>query len=95
MTLQKRDNEGFAIPPALIIFLIILGAGFGVCVVFAVVGMHSDPHDPDRWQKRRPDQDAYMREVRERNHFKLESMSMRGLHAPRNQNLAHAPMSPR
>ena len=68
MYLQKRDgNMGFDIAPALIIFLVILGAGALVCCGFAVARfMGGEPEDESSRFHRTPEQDSYMREVRER-----------------------------
>jgi hypothetical protein len=95
MALQKRDNMGYQIHPSLIVLLVILGAGFCVCVAFAIYQNLGEQHDPDRWQKRRPEQDAYMRIVRERNWLRLEAINRRNLYPPTNGNMAHAPISPR
>ncbi|KAF2026222.1 hypothetical protein EK21DRAFT_74590 [Setomelanomma holmii] len=92
--LQKRDNMGFAISPALIIFLVILGAGFMVCCGFAVVRFYGGDIDQNQYVRRNPEQDAYMRKVRERNWNKLPRLGVRPIHRPSNANMAHAPMSP-
>ncbi|CAO2652359.1 Nn.00g006420.m01.CDS01 [Neocucurbitaria sp. VM-36] len=95
MYLQKRDNMGFQIAPALIIFLVILGAGGLVCCGFAIYRFHSgDVEDTSRWNNRSPEQDAYMREVRERNWGKVQRIGVRNLYGPPRGDLAHAPMSP-
>tara|TARA_R110002003_G_scaffold244_1_gene17405 strand:+ start:9812 stop:10123 length:312 start_codon:yes stop_codon:yes gene_type:complete len=93
--LQKRDNMGFAISPALIIFLVILGAGFLVCCGFAIVRFYGDDADQNQYTRRDPAQDAYMREVRERNWNKLPRLGARQVYPNSNPNMAHAPMSPR
>jgi hypothetical protein len=95
MALQKRDNMGYQIHPSLIVLLVILGAGFCVCVAFAIYQNLGAPHNPDMWQKRRPEQDAYMRDVRERNWLRLEATNRRNIYPPTTQNIAHAPISPR
>ncbi|KAF2241221.1 hypothetical protein BU26DRAFT_404012, partial [Trematosphaeria pertusa] len=64
--LEKRDNMGFAIPPAAIILLVMLGAAFLVCMGFAVARFLVDDKD-DTWTRRPVAQDDYMREVRARN----------------------------
>ncbi|KAF2827857.1 hypothetical protein CC86DRAFT_369080 [Ophiobolus disseminans] len=83
---------GFAISPALIIFLVILGGGALVCCCFAVYRFWGDDADQNQYTSRSPQQDKYMREVRERNWNKLPRYQGRNLHAP--SNLAHAPISP-
>ncbi|KAF1914693.1 hypothetical protein BDU57DRAFT_301596 [Ampelomyces quisqualis] len=94
MALAKRDNMGYAMPPPLIVFLCILGAGFAVCIGFAIFRFYGDSGNSDIWQKRRPDQDAYMREVRERNWYRLSGITGQNIYAAPNQDMAHAPMSP-
>jgi len=94
MYLQKRNgNMGFDIAPALIIFLVILGAGALVCCGFAVYRFYGgEPEDDSRRFHRSPEQDSYMREVRERSWRKLPQL---GMPKPYYQsNLGHAPMSP-
>lgn len=94
LLLQKRDNMGFQIAPSLIIFLVILGAGALVCCGFAVFRFYSDADDDASRFTRSPEQDAYMREVRERSWAKLPKLG-----APKGayyaDQHAHAPMSPR
>ena len=94
MALAKRDNMGYAMAPPLIVLLCILGAGFAVCIGFAIFRFYYD-HDPDSWQKRNHEQDAYMREVRERNWLRLERITGNHIYSAPHQNMAHAPMSPR
>jgi hypothetical protein len=95
MALQKRNNMGYQIHPSLIVLLVILGAGFCVCVAFAIYQNLGERHNPDMWQKRRPEQDAYMRDVRERNWLRMEATNTRNMYPPTTQNMAHAPISPR
>lgn len=74
MYLDKRDNMGFQIAPALIIFLVILGGGGLVCCGFAVMRLWSGDEAQDTgFMKRSVEQDRYMREVRERTWGKLPS----------------------
>jgi hypothetical protein len=95
MPLQKRDNMGFAVPPWAIILLVMLGGGFAVCCGFAMFRFYYDYDEGNKF-KRRPEQDAYMREVRERSWLELSRRTGgRGLYTPRIQNMAHAPISPR
>lgn len=95
MVLHKRDNMGFQMAPSLIIFLVILGAGGAVCCGFAIFRFYSgDPADDTRFN-RSAEQDAYMREVRERTFRKLPNLAMRGPSYFPNGNLSHAPISPR
>ncbi|KAF1844135.1 uncharacterized protein K460DRAFT_286883 [Cucurbitaria berberidis CBS 394.84] len=96
MYMQKRDNMGFQIAPALIIFLVILGAGFLICCGFAVYRSYHAAEDDPSWSARSPEQDAYMREVRERNWGRFSKPGGQNLAGPSfNRNMAHAPMSPR
>jgi hypothetical protein len=95
MGLTKRDNMGFAIPPWLIIFLVMLGGGFAVCCGFAMFRFYYD-YEEDNKFSRKPDQDAYMREVRERNWNDMSKRTGgRHLYPPPHQSMAHAPISPR
>jgi hypothetical protein len=97
MYLQKRNgNMGFDIAPALIIFLVILGAGALVCCGFAVYRFYGgEPEDESSRFHRSPEQDSYMREVRERSWRKLPELGMPKPFYHSNGNLGHAPMSPR
>ncbi|KAH7401243.1 hypothetical protein BKA66DRAFT_564899 [Pyrenochaeta sp. MPI-SDFR-AT-0127] len=86
---------GFEIAPALIIFLVIIGAGGMVVCGFAVFRFYGgDIEDESSWNSRTPEQDAYMREVRERNWGKFAKVQVQNFHGPSNRHLAHAPMSP-
>lgn len=72
MYLDKRDNMGFQIAPALIIFLVILGAGALVVCGFAVMRFWGgDDAQDTSYMNRSVEQDRYMREVRERTWGKL------------------------
>ncbi|XP_014553424.1 hypothetical protein COCVIDRAFT_107720 [Bipolaris victoriae FI3] len=95
VVLQKRDNMGFNLAPALIIFLVILGAGGLVCCGFAIFRFYGkDPDSEASLYNRSPEQDAYMREVRERNWSRLPQLGMmKGVNYSQQQH-AHAPMSP-
>jgi hypothetical protein len=64
MYLEKRDS--FSIAPALIIFLVILGAGALLCCGFAVMRFYGDDTQDTSHLNRSVEQDRYMREVRER-----------------------------
>jgi hypothetical protein len=67
MYIDKRDNMGFQVAPALIIFLVILGAGALVICGFAVMRFWGGDVQQDMsYQHRSVEQDRYMREVRER-----------------------------
>lgn len=92
--LSKRDNMGFALAPSLIIFLVILGGGALVCIGFAVYRFWGDELEHQQFKSRTPEQDQYMREVRERNWSKIPRMG-RNVYRPSHQNMAHAPMSMR
>jgi hypothetical protein len=96
MYLDKRDgNMGFSIAPALIIFLVILGAGALVCCGFAVYRTYGGaPEDDSTRFHRSPEQDSYMREVRERSWRKLPQLGVPKVFSS-NTNLNHAPLSPR
>ncbi|KZM26219.1 hypothetical protein ST47_g2644 [Ascochyta rabiei] len=72
MYLGKRDNMGFQMAPALIIFLVILGAGALVVCGFAVMRFWGGDEEKDTgYMNRSVEQDRYMREVRERTWGKL------------------------
>lgn len=95
MAIQKRDNMGFALAPPLIIFLVILGSGFLVCCFFAIFRFYGEEPEQHHWQKRSHEQDTYMREVRDRNRIRMARPGGRHLYQPPNQDLAHAPATPR
>ncbi|CAA9960754.1 hypothetical protein CFE70_004129 [Pyrenophora teres f. teres 0-1] len=82
----------FQIAPTLIVFLVILGAGALVCCGFAVYRFFGEPDDDSQFN-RSAEQDAYMREVRERTFRTLPNMPLKGPYFP-NGNLSHAPISP-
>ena len=87
---------GFQVAPTLIIFLVILGAGLMLCCGLAIVRLYggdieTDPH----WAARSPQQDAYMREVRERNWGKLPIGTLRNLYSSSKMDISHAPMASR
>jgi hypothetical protein len=87
---------GFQMAPSLIIFLVILGAGALVCCGFAVFRFYGgDIEDDSTRFKRNPEQDQYMREVRERTWRKLPRLGGRDLYNYGDRIMAHAPMSPR
>lgn len=71
MYLDKRDNMGFQVAPALIIFLVILGGGALVCCGFAIYRFYGPETPDDNFMHRSVEQDRYMREVRERTWGKL------------------------
>lgn len=72
MYIDKRDNMGFQVAPALIIFLVILGAGALVICGFAVMRFWGGDEEQDTsYMNRSVEQDRYMREVRERTWGKL------------------------
>lgn len=66
MYLGKRDNMGFQIAPALIIFLVILGAGALVVCGSVVMRFWGGEAQDTSYTHRSVEQDRYMREVRER-----------------------------
>jgi len=84
---------GFAIAPALIIFLVIVGGGAMVCIGFAIYRFYGEDLNHNSWKNRTPEQDAYMREVRERNWKKLPKTGRGKVYRPSHQDMAHAPMS--
>jgi hypothetical protein len=87
---------GFQMAPSLIIFLVILGAGALVCCGFAVFRFYGgDIEDDSSRFKRTPEQDQYMREVRERTWHKLPKLGVRDPYKYSNRSMAHAPTSPR
>ncbi|KAL5115688.1 hypothetical protein ACEQ8H_006400 [Pleosporales sp. CAS-2024a] len=95
LVLSKRGNMGFGIPPWLIILLVILGGGFAVCCGYALFRFYHDPGDEARAYARRPEQDAYMREVRERHYYQMSRRLGAHYSLPaQHQHLAHAPLSP-
>ncbi|EDU43249.1 hypothetical protein PtrSN002B_002265 [Pyrenophora tritici-repentis] len=94
MFLHKRDNMGFQIAPTLIIFLTILGAGGLVCCGFAIFRFFGGEPDDETRFNRSAEQDAYMREVRERTFRTLPNFALRGPSYYPNGNLSHAPISP-
>ncbi|KAF2660021.1 hypothetical protein K491DRAFT_775033 [Lophiostoma macrostomum CBS 122681] len=66
--LAKRDsNMGYAIPPTVIVLLIIFGAACVVACAFAVYQLFGNSMNAENWGVRTPEQDEYMREVRHRN----------------------------
>lgn len=95
MYLGKRDNQGFAIAPTLIVFLVILGAGALVICGSAVMRFYGEngEDDSDRYN-RTPEQDSYMREVRDRNWSKLPNLVHQKQRSQPNSQLAHAPITP-
>lgn len=96
MELHKRDNMGFQLAPSLIIFFVIIGAGFLICIGFAIFRFYDGDADADAWTKRSPAQDQYMREVRERTWSRLPQYGGQHPHqGPSRNNYAHAPMTPR
>lgn len=95
MTVEKRDNNGFALAPPLIIFLVILGSGFLVCCFFAIFRFYGEEPNQHYFQKRTPEQDMYMKEVRDRNRNTMSRPGRGHIYQPPNQNLAHAPATPR
>lgn len=67
MYLGKRDNMGYAISPVLIVFLIMIGAAFVVCMGYGIhrtYGFRHNGHDPMAMSEA---QQLYMIEVRARN----------------------------
>jgi hypothetical protein len=88
MYLDKRDNMGFQVAPALIIFLVILGAGGLVVCGFAVMRFYGGDEAQDTtYMNRSVEQDRYMREVRERAWGKLPRYYIR--QQASGSNLAH------
>lgn len=72
MYLDRRDNMGYAMAPALIVFVVILGAGGLVVCGFAVMRFWGGDEAQDTtYMNRSVEQDRYMREVRERTWGKL------------------------
>jgi hypothetical protein len=93
MNLHKRDNQGFDIAPSLIIFLVILGAGFMVCCGFAIFRFYGEDPDERNRDKRTLAQDAYMNQLRQRAREQLRRTAMRYTAGPSSRNMAHAPLS--
>lgn len=73
-TLLKRDdaNMGFLFPPAVITLFVCLGAGFLVCVGYAVHSAFGFGPDNNRLKPLSAEQMEYMAEVRVRNMMGLE-----------------------
>jgi hypothetical protein len=90
--LHHRDNSGFAIPSAAIIFLAILGAAFAVCCGVAVLRLYREDIHENDWRKRRPEQDHYMWAVRRRGMRRLSKEGAIFLGAGK---AMRAPASPR
>ena len=65
--LAKRDNMGYAIPPAAIILLILLAAAACVCMGYAVHRLMGLQDANSGYRARTAEQEDYMREVRTRN----------------------------
>lgn len=82
------------VAPAVIILVVILGAGGMVVCGAAVMRFYGDVEQDPNFNSRSPEQDAYMREVRERNWGRLPRLGEQKFLRPPNQHLAHAPMSP-
>ncbi|EAT90132.1 hypothetical protein HBI56_045150 [Parastagonospora nodorum] len=94
-SLLKRDNMGFVIPPWAIILLVMLGGGFAICCGYALFRFYYEPSDETKWASRRPEQDAYMREVRERHWHELSRRTGGAAYfQPKGDGLGHAPISP-
>ncbi|KAF2261802.1 hypothetical protein CC78DRAFT_535407 [Lojkania enalia] len=66
MTIEKRDNMGYAIHPALIVLLIILGAGLVVTAIAGMVRVYFKD-DSEGIKPISGEQFDYMKQVRERN----------------------------
>ena len=56
-----------ALPDSVVVLLVILGAAATVCVGFATQRLFGKPEPEENFNQKKPDQMAYMREVRERN----------------------------
>ncbi|KAJ9606645.1 hypothetical protein H2200_008653 [Cladophialophora chaetospira] len=56
-----------SLPDTVVVLLVILGAAGTVCVGFATQRLFSKPEPEDNFNQKRPEQVAYMRELRERN----------------------------
>ncbi len=56
-----------ALPDSVVVLLVILGAAATVCIGFATQRLFGKPEPEENFNQKRPDQMAYMREVRERN----------------------------
>jgi hypothetical protein len=71
----KRDNMGYAIPPTVIVLLIMVGAGFLVCMAYAVHSAFGFGQDRNEPKPPTVEQMEYMAEVKIRN---LEAMQREG-----------------
>ncbi|OAL03981.1 hypothetical protein IQ06DRAFT_195859, partial [Phaeosphaeriaceae sp. SRC1lsM3a] len=75
--LKRDDNMGFELPPALIILLILIGAGFLVACGFAIHSAFGFGPNPNRIKPMSAEQMEYMAEVRIRNMTCLEQEGRR------------------
>jgi hypothetical protein len=69
-----------ALPYAVIILFIILGAAASVCVGFAVQRLFNK-HVSDSFEQKQPAQEEYMREVRQRNQMLAYAEARTGRHS--------------
>jgi hypothetical protein len=94
-SLRPRNNSGYAISPAGIIFLAILGAAFAVCcgvVILRFYGEASEGEEEHDWRKRLPAQDRYMWTVRRRG---MKRLSQEGGGFVMTRGARHVPASSR
>ncbi|KAL1607640.1 hypothetical protein SLS60_002574 [Paraconiothyrium brasiliense] len=76
---DRADNMGYAIHPTAIVFLVLLGTGFVVAMMYGmdrVSGFRGRPHEEPRHMS--VEQARYMAEVRMRNMEALKEESRRG-----------------
>lgn len=81
MSLQKRDNMGYAIAPSLIILLILLASAAIVTCGYAVHRLMGLSEPDNAYKPRSVEQEDYMREVRSRNIEALMSEGRRAFRA--------------
>jgi hypothetical protein len=73
----KRDNMGFELPPTIIVLLIMIAAGFVVCMGFAVHNAFGFGDNSNQPKPMTVEQMEYMAEVKVRN---LEALQREGRH---------------
>jgi len=71
--MANNNDTKYAIAPGWIILIVILAAGFCVCIGYAITRLLMASRDEEE-TPRNPDQDRYMREVRTRRLMDLEDL---------------------
>jgi len=70
--MADNNDTKYAIAPGAIIIIVILAAGFCVCIGYAIARLFMTADEEE--SPRNPDQDRYMREVRVRRMVDLEAL---------------------